>query len=54
MAAAWAGQCRPGVFRAGDGSAFANVELVGEYATVGLALSVDPSTGELRAADVTL
>jgi hypothetical protein len=52
MAAVWAGECRPGAFRAGDGSASVMVELDGEHARVVLALLVNPATGELRAADV--
>jgi hypothetical protein len=54
MAAAWAGSVRPGAFRFGDGAAAVNVELAGEHATIGLVLTVNPSTGELRSADVTL
>ena len=54
MAAAWAGACRPGAFRFGDGTASVSVELEGEHATVVLTLVVDPGTGELRSADVTL
>lgn len=54
MAAAWAGPVRPGAFRGGDGSAVVNVELLGDHATIGLALSVSPSTGALRSADVVL
>jgi CubicO group peptidase (beta-lactamase class C family) len=54
MAAVWAGECRPGAFRAGDGSASVMVELDGEHARVVLALLVNPATGELRAADVTV
>jgi CubicO group peptidase (beta-lactamase class C family) len=51
MAAVWAGQCRLGAYRAGDGAASAAVELVGEHATLTLALIVDPATGTLRQAD---
>jgi hypothetical protein len=54
MAGAWAGASRPGAFRAGDGSANMSVELEGEHATVTLTLGVNPDTGELRSADVTL
>ena len=54
MAAAWAGECRPGAFRAGDGSASVIVELDGEHARVVLTLLVNPATGELRAADITV
>ena len=52
MAATWAGECRPGAYRAGDGVASVAVELVGEHATVTLTLAVDPATGQLRQADV--
>jgi len=54
MAAAWAGAAVAGAFRAGDGTASVTVELDGEHATVVLALLVNPVTGELRQADVTL
>jgi hypothetical protein len=54
MAGAWAGASAPGAFRDGDGSASASVELEGEHARVVLSLAVNPNTGELRAADVTL
>jgi L-aminopeptidase/D-esterase-like protein len=52
MAAVWAGVCRVGAFRAGDGSASAAVELAGEYGTLILALVIDPGTGLLHLADV--
>jgi hypothetical protein len=54
MAAVWAGRCAVGAYRAGNGSAAAAVELVGEHATVTLSLLVNPATGELRQADVAL
>ena len=54
MAAAWAGKCAAGAYQAGHGAAAATVELVGEHATVTLSLLVNPATGELRQADVTL
>jgi hypothetical protein len=54
MAAAWAGPVTPGACRAGDGSASVTVELAGEHATVILSLLVNPSTGALRQADVTI
>ncbi len=54
MAAAWSGPVVPGAFQAGDGSSSASLELVGEHATVTLSLLVNPETGELRQADVTL
>jgi CubicO group peptidase (beta-lactamase class C family) len=52
MAAVWAGPCRLGAYRAGDGAASTTVELAGEHATVTLTLLVDPSSGLLRQADV--
>jgi CubicO group peptidase (beta-lactamase class C family) len=52
MAAAWAGECRPGAYRAGDGIASAVVELIGEHATLTLTLVVDPASGQVRQADV--
>ncbi len=52
MAAVWAGSCRVGVFKAGDGTASAAAELVGEHATITLALVIDPETRILRLADV--
>jgi CubicO group peptidase (beta-lactamase class C family) len=54
MAAAWAGQVTTGAYRTGDGSSSVTVELAGQHATVALALLVNPSTGALRQADVTL
>jgi hypothetical protein len=54
MAAAWAGQVSRGAYQAGDGTYSATVELVGQHATVALSLQVNPSTGALRQADVTL
>jgi CubicO group peptidase (beta-lactamase class C family) len=52
MAAAWAGECRLGAFKAGDGIASVTVELVGEHAALTLALVVDPALGLLRQADI--
>ncbi len=52
MGSAWAGQCRLGVWRAGDGSAAATAELEGEHATFTLSLVVDPASGLLRQADI--
>jgi CubicO group peptidase (beta-lactamase class C family) len=54
MAAAWAGPLTRGAYQAGDGSSAVSLELVGEHAIVTLALLVNPATGELRQADVTL
>jgi hypothetical protein len=53
MAAAWAGRCRVGACKAGDGLASVAVELAGEHATITLALVIDPETRMLRLADVT-
>ena len=52
MAAVWAGPCRLGAYRAGDGAASVAVELIGEHATLTLTLLVDPASGLLRQADV--
>jgi serine-type D-Ala-D-Ala carboxypeptidase/endopeptidase len=54
MASAWTGRVTPGAYRAGDGTSTVTVELSGEHAPAVLALSLDPATGALRAADVTL
>ncbi|HYB17877.1 MAG TPA: serine hydrolase domain-containing protein [Streptosporangiaceae bacterium] len=52
MAAAWAGVCRLGAFKAGDGIASVTVELVGKHAALTLTLVVDPVDGLLRQADI--
>jgi hypothetical protein len=52
MAAVWAGACRVGAFRAGDGSASAEVELTGQHGALTLALVIDPGTRLLHLADV--
>ncbi len=52
MAAAWAGSCRIGAVKAGDGTASVAAELIGEHATITLALVIDPETRLLRLADV--
>jgi hypothetical protein len=52
MAAAWAGRCRLGAYRAGDGTASVTTELVGEHAKLTLAVLIDPDSGLLRQADV--
>ncbi len=54
MAAAWAGRCQVGAWQAGDGTASAEAELLGEHATLSLALAVDPGSGRLRLADIAL
>jgi serine-type D-Ala-D-Ala carboxypeptidase/endopeptidase len=53
MAAVWAGRCRVGGFKAGDGTASVAAELVGEHATITLTLVIDPESRILRMADVT-
>ncbi len=52
MSAVWAGRCRVGAFKAGDGTASVAAELVGEHATITLTLVIDPGTRLLRMADV--
>jgi CubicO group peptidase (beta-lactamase class C family) len=52
-AAVWAGNCRPGPYRAGDGTSAVTVDLTGEYASLTLAISVDPATGLLHQLDLT-
>jgi CubicO group peptidase (beta-lactamase class C family) len=52
MAAAWAGECHLGAYRAGDGAASVAVELAGEHATLTLTLVVDPASGTLRQVDI--
>ena len=52
MAAAWAGECRLGAYKAGDGIASVAVELAGEHARLTLTLVVDPASGLLRQADI--
>ena len=52
MAAVWAGRCRMGAFKAGDGSASVAAELLGQHATITLALVIEPETRILRLADV--
>jgi CubicO group peptidase (beta-lactamase class C family) len=54
MAAIWAGTCRPGAFRAGDGRASATVELTGEFAPLYLAVTVGPEDGLIHQAELTL
>jgi CubicO group peptidase (beta-lactamase class C family) len=52
MAGVWAGECRLGAYKSGDGHASVAVELLGEHATLTLTLVVDPASGLLRQADV--
>jgi hypothetical protein len=51
-AAAWAGTCRPGPYRAGDGASTVTVGLVGEHASLTLAITIDPATGLLHQLDL--
>jgi hypothetical protein len=53
MAGAWAGRCRPGAYRAGNGERSTTVELDGETARLVLAVEVD-AAGQLRQADIAL
>jgi hypothetical protein len=52
MAAVWAGECRLGAFRAGDGTVSVAVELTGTHGALNLALVIDPDTRLLHLADV--
>jgi CubicO group peptidase (beta-lactamase class C family) len=54
VAAAWAGRCTTGPFRAGDGESSSTVELEGPDGRVVLAVSVSEAGEVLRQADVTL
>jgi CubicO group peptidase (beta-lactamase class C family) len=54
MAAAWAGQCRPVAYRAGDGETSVTAELEGEHATLVLALVTDRTGDRLEQADILL
>jgi hypothetical protein len=51
-AAAWAGTCRPGPCRAGDGTSTVTVDLTGEHASLTLAIAIDPATGLLHQLDL--
>src|SRR5262245_55358593 len=53
MAGAWAGRCRQGVFRAGNGETSTTVELEGERARLVLAV-VAGGAGQLRLAEIML
>jgi CubicO group peptidase (beta-lactamase class C family) len=53
MAAAWAGACTAGAFRAGDGASSVTVELAGEFAPLLLAVTVG-ADGHIQLADVML
>jgi serine-type D-Ala-D-Ala carboxypeptidase/endopeptidase len=52
-AAAWAGTCRAGPCRAGDGSSSVTVGVTGEHASFTLAIAIDPATGQLHHLDIT-
>jgi hypothetical protein len=51
MAAAWAGRCRVGAFRAGNGETSTTVELDGETGRLLLAAVINPA-GQLRQAGI--
>ena len=51
MAAAWAGPCRLGAFRAGNGETSTTVQLEGETGRLLLAAVISPA-GHLRQADI--
>jgi CubicO group peptidase (beta-lactamase class C family) len=53
VAGAWAGRCRPGVFRAGNGETSTTVELAGERARLVLTV-VAGGGGQLRQAEIML
>jgi hypothetical protein len=52
-AGAWAGRCRPGAFRAGNGETSITVELDGDRARLVLAV-VAGGAGQLRHAEIML
>ncbi len=54
MAAAWAGRCHAGAYRAGDGETSVTVELDGEFTRLLLTVAVDRGAGLLQQADVML
>jgi CubicO group peptidase (beta-lactamase class C family) len=54
VAAAWAGRCTAGAFRAGDGEASTAVELEGQSGRLILSISVDEAGEVLRQAEITL
>ena len=51
-AGAWAGTCRPGPCRAGDGASMITVDLAGEHASFTLTIGIDPATGLLHRLDL--
>ena len=53
QAAAWAGACQPGAYRAGDGATTATIELAGDFAPLLLAVTVS-ADGQVQAVDVML
>ncbi|HEY5987749.1 MAG TPA: serine hydrolase domain-containing protein [Streptosporangiaceae bacterium] len=54
MAAAWAGPCELGAFRAGDGENSATVELDGEHARLILSVAVCAARSELQEVDIVI
>ena len=53
MAAAWAGACHPGAYRAGDGATTATIELAGDFAPLLLSVTVG-ADGQVRSVEVML
>jgi len=54
VAAGWAGPCRPGAFRDGNGKTSVAIELDGETARLILTISLDPAERYLDHAEITL
>jgi hypothetical protein len=52
LAAAWAGRCRPGALRAGNGQTTAITEIDGETGRLVLAISIDPAAPLLHQVDL--
>jgi CubicO group peptidase (beta-lactamase class C family) len=52
VAAAWAGRCRPGAFRAGNGETSSTIDLDGETARLTLEVVLDPAEHLLQQADI--
>lgn len=51
-AGAWAGTCRPGPCRGGNGTSTVTVELIGEHASLTLTIGIDPAAGLLHRLDI--
>jgi hypothetical protein len=54
VAVGWAGPCRPGAFRGGNGKTSVAIELDGETARLILTISLDPAERYLDHAEITL